>query len=367
MSPSRSLCRIQFPTTALATLVLLPLLHPPAPLAAETPQLAVQRVTDEAEAVLSLLDQRARGETLTDQDWQTLTSTEGYRRLKERDESYGVERFDGTFREFLLSDELLARRSALRRTVTAWKTVDLSSAATRALAYLPPGTRLGATLYPVIKPRSNSFVYDLEDDPAVFFYVDPEQRPEEFENHLAHELHHIGLGTGCEESKDAESLSPGPRAALRWLGGFGEGLATLAAAGSPDIHPHATSSPEAWAVWERDVAHFHDDLGRIESFLLDVADGGMSDEDQMKGFFRFINTPGVPQGAMYTVGWKMAALVERVEGREVLVAGICDPRELLLAYNRVARRVTEDAGRPDGGDLPLWSDKLLETLQAPAP
>lgn len=357
---------LQRPRSALTILLLL-LLGPVCSLAAEPPQLAVRRVIDEAEGVLALLDRRARGEEITDQDWLTLTATEGYRRLKERDESYGVERFDETFREFLVSDELLARHTALREAVAAWKTVDLSAAAARALAYLPPGTRLQAALYPVIKPRSNSFVYDLEDDPAIFFYVDPEQRPEEFENHLAHELHHIGHGTGCEDPADAEALAPGPRAALRWLGGFGEGLATLAAARGPDLHPHATSSPEAWAVWERDVAHFGEDLRRIERFLLDVAGGGMSDEDQRKGFFEFVNAPGVPQGAMYTVGWKMAALVERVEGREAVVAGICDPRELLLAYNRVARRVTEERPRPDGGDLPLWSDALLKALVPPAP
>lgn len=333
--------------------------------AEENPQLAVQRMTDEAERVLALLEKRERGEEISEEDWQSLTATEGYRRLEQRDEAFGVERFGETFRELLLSDELLARRAVLAEAVASWKTVDLSAAAERALAYLPPGTRLQAKLYPVIKPRTNSFVFDLENDPAIFFYVDPDQRPEEMENHLAHELHHIGYGTGCGDPPDAESLAPGPRAALRWLGGFGEGLATLAAAGSPDVHPHATSSPEAWAIWERDVARFGEDLRRVESFLLAVARGELSEEEQRKGFFELIHTPGVPQGAMYTVGWKMAALVEKVEGREALVAGICDPRRLLVAYNRVAQRVAETQPRGEGEGLPLWSEELLRVLAPP--
>lgn len=330
------------------------------PSASDTaPRLGVRRVTDEAEAVLAALERRARGEGLSEELWQTLTATEGYRRLRERDTSYGVEHFDETFRDFLLSDELLARRERLARAVAAWKTLDLTSAADRALAYLPAGTRLEATLYPVIKPRSNSFVFDLEEDPAIFFYVDPDQPRAELENHLAHELHHIGYGTGCTDPSDDDRLQPGPRAALRWLGGFGEGLATLAAAGGPDVHPHATSDPEDWAVWERDVARFDEDLSKVEAFLLAVARGEMSDDEQRKGFLALVTSPGVPQGPMYTVGWKMAALVERVEGRDALVAGICDPRDLLTAYNRVAERLAEEHRRSDGGELPRWSEGLL--------
>jgi hypothetical protein len=60
------------------------------------------------------------------------------------------------------------------------------------------------------------------------------------------------------------------------------------------------------------------------------------------------------QGPWYTLGWVMASTVERTAGRAALVKVLCDPAELLAAYNAAARH--------GEGALPLWSDALLARL-----
>ena len=66
------------------------------------------------------------------------------------------------FREFVLSPELATRRSELRRTLDAWKRADLGAAAERVLPYLPAEARVRAKVYPVVKPRDNSFVFEAD-------------------------------------------------------------------------------------------------------------------------------------------------------------------------------------------------------------
>jgi hypothetical protein len=164
---------------------------------------------------------------------------------------------------------------------------------------------------------------------------------------VRHELHHIGLGSVGSE-KQLEDLPPPAKGAAEWMGAFGEGMAMLAAAGGPDVHPHAHSSPEDKARWDRDVANFAQDLRTVERFFLDIIDGRINeDEAREKGFAFF----GV-QGPWYTVGWKMAALVEQTYGRPTLIECMLDPRRLLATYNSAVK------SRASGGDLPLWSGDL---------
>lgn len=191
-------------------------------------------------------------------------------------------------------------------------------------------------------------------------YVNPDRSRSELWNTLAHELHHVGSAS-CAEPEDAGSLGDGARTALDWLGGFGEGMAVLAAAGSPDVHPHADREREEWVVWERDVARFARDLERLDAFFLDLVEGRLADEEEIRERgFEFIVSEGVPQGPFYTVGWKMAAVVEKAEGRETLVRAVCDPRILLAAYDRVAG----EHALEDGSGWPRWSPELLEALGA---
>jgi hypothetical protein len=328
------------------------------PLAAQAnSRIQVTVVTDEAEAVLAILD---RGAAEADSaQWARLFASEGYVRLKEREAGMGRAFTDSSFRAFVRSPELRGRLPALRQALEGWRALDARAAAARAFAYLPTGTVLRARIYPVIKPRTNSFVWDLHGDPAIFFYLDPAVSPAKAENTLAHELHHVGFAEGCPSAPDATT---GPERARDWLGGFGEGLAVLAAAGGPNVHPHASSPAAERAVWDRDVAKWQTDFAALDRFLVDVATGrtGTEEETNRRGF-TFINADSVPQGAFYTVGWTMGATIERELGRAALVGVMCDRPAMLRLYNRAALRINR-RGREQ---MPLWSDELLR-LVSPA-
>jgi hypothetical protein len=314
-----------------------------------------------ARAVLTILEKRRAGAAIGDVDWTQLFATAGYRRLKARELAMGREFGDAAFREFVMSGDLLARARSLAETLEAWERIDATAAARRALVYLPKGARIRATIFPVIKPRDNSFVFDVATDPAIFLYLDPKVAPEKFENTLAHELHHIGYGTACTSSEEAAvpGTTATARSAVRWMGAFGEGLAMLAAAGGPDVHPHATSPADERERWDADVARFNDDLRRVEQFLLDVAAGRLDEQQQREAAMAFYGV----QGPWYTVGWRMSTVVERGLGRDRLVELSCDSVALLRAYNEVAARQNAAGGE----QLALWSPELFASVGARRP
>src|SRR5436309_8158313 len=117
----------------------------------------VRIVTDEADAVLAILAKQAAHQTTTEADWQRLFNSEGYVRLKRREAAMRRSFADEEFKTFVLSEPLAARASALADTLAEWKRADITRAAGLALAYLPPNARIQAKIYPVIKPRENSF------------------------------------------------------------------------------------------------------------------------------------------------------------------------------------------------------------------
>ena len=317
--------------------------------AAPVPRLEL--VTDEADAALAILADRARGRAVGAERWRRLFASEGYRRLAAREAAMGRAFDDSTFRAFLLSDTLLARAPALERALAEWKRVSLDGPVRRALAYLPQGARLQARVYLLVKPRTNSFVFEADTDPAIMLYLDPARAAAQLENTVAHELHHIGYAGACADTAAATADSA-VTAARQWIGAFGEGVAMLAAAGGPDVHPHAVSPPEDRERWDRDVASAPADFPRVERFLLDILDGRLIDPDSTRergmAFF------GV-QGPWYTLGWLMATTIERAAGRPALVAGLCDPAMLLRRYNETAAA---------GSGRPRWSDALLARLSA---
>ena len=94
---------------------------------------------------------------------------------------------------------------------------------------------------------------------------------------MAHELHHVGYSQNCgggdRKGKAAHRTKAG-QSARNWLSAFGEGLAMLAAAGGPDVHPHAVSLPEERARWDRDVLRVNEDFAKLESFFVEIVAGG---------------------------------------------------------------------------------------------
>lgn len=202
----------------------------------------VRIVADEADAVLAILDARAAGREIGDAEWGRVFGSEGYVRLQKRERAMGRAFDDDAFREFVTSPELLAKRTMLRQALDRLRRADLSTAAGLALAYLPRNATITATIYPVIKPRGNSFVFEND---AIFKYVEDEPVAR-FEETIAHELHHIGYGTVCRS--DGGPALPPPRAALRkWTSAFGEGFAVLAAAGGLHGRPYAAAAPDVFA------------------------------------------------------------------------------------------------------------------------
>src|SRR5262249_5702213 len=310
--------------------------------------------TSEAEAVLASLSKQQAGETIGDSDWQRLFNTEPYIRLKKREAAMQRAFTDDDLKKFVLSPELAARQGELRHTLTAWIKADLVKSAQRALAYLPADARIRAKVYPMIKPRANSFVVETETDPAIFLYLDPAVTPQQFENTVAHELHHIGFASVKRIEPPADTPAA-VRDALAWMSAFGEGFAMLAAAGGPDVHPHANSKPEDRARWDRDMANFNQDLRTLEEFFLRVISGGFSSkEEEQKAAYSFFGT----QGPWYTVGYKMAVIIERRQGRATLIDAMRDPRKLLQVYNRAA----SDHNRTSQDNLMLWSPELLKKI-----
>ncbi|HKS08067.1 MAG TPA: DUF5700 domain-containing putative Zn-dependent protease [Pyrinomonadaceae bacterium] len=319
----------------------------------------VRLVTDEAEAVLAILTKKKAGEGITEADWQRVFQSEGYARLKQRETSMQRSFEESDFKTFVLSDQLSARLPALEETLARWRQADLTRAAGLALAYLPKDASIRAKIYPVIKPRDNSFVFDVKNDPAIFLYLDPAVGREKFENTLAHELHHIGYGSTCprkDVSDEIGKLPQGSQNLLTWIGAFGEGFAMLAAAGGPNVHPHAVSSAEDRARWNKDVANFNEDLKKVDSFFVEILEDKLTaDQIREKGFSFF----GV-QGPWYTVGWRMSVLIEKTYGRARLIQCMCDQRLLLLTYNRAAAKYNRTARKP----LALWSAPQRSTKRS---
>src|SRR5439155_26170541 len=139
-------------------------------------------------------------------------------------------------------------------------------------------------------------------------WLDPTLSRENFENTVAHELHHIGFA-----SLPARKAEDGARVhtVLEWMSAFGEGFAMLAAAGGADVHPHEHSPAADRERWDKDLARFDADLTKVEGFFRDVLDGKLaSEEDVRKAGMAFFGV----QGPWYTVGWKMAAVVEKRYG-----------------------------------------------------
>lgn len=303
----------------------------------------------EAEAALAILEKHSANQPIIEADWQSLFSTRPYQRLKKREASFKRAFTDDQFREFLLKGEPSGNAAELRRTLDSWKKADLKKLAAQMLEYLPSTATIHATVYPVIKPMHNSFVWDLQSDAAIFFYLNPEVTGAKFENTAAHELHHVGLQSISKEQDSAiAGLPENVRSAANWMGAFGEGFAMLAAAGSPDVDPHKTSNAAELERWNRDVANFDSDLREVDSFFRDLIAGKLTEKDARERGMTFFGT----QGPWYTVGYKMAAAVERQFGRKALLDCMRDPRCLLATWNLIA------------GSNAKWSNEVLGGVNA---
>ena len=335
------------------------------PLASEGQESRVEVRIDatQARSTLDLFDARMRGEPVLEAHWSEIFESDGFRRVVERERGmearFGLERTftEEAFRAWATSDEALVDVTGRSGTLDAWKSIDVTAAGERAMRYLPASVKLEATIYPIVREQTNSFVWDLPENPAIFMWVGPDVDREELEMTLVHELHHVGLAGVCVESET--SFSAEVEQARGWLSGFAEGLAVLAAAGGPDHPTHPASQTELREAWASRQDSLETDLRRVETFLLDIAQGRLSGDEASGVGMSFISAEGVPQGAFYSLGWFMGATVERTLGRDAVIAGTCDHGRLIVDYQRAAALANRDDPQRA---LPVWSDALLDAL-----
>jgi hypothetical protein len=191
--------------------------------------------------------------------------------------------------------------------------------------------------------------------PSIFLYVNPKESAAQLENTMSHELHHIELNGVCPDIA-YDRLAPAQAMLLRFLGGFGEGQAMLAAAGGPEIHPHAADADSIKRRWDADVARAPADVRAQSMFFTAVLDGRIASADSVRNIA--VTYYGV-QGPWYTVGWLMAATIERQFGRTALVATLCAPTQFMSRYNEAARQANAA-----GAALPVWDNALVTRLEA---
>jgi hypothetical protein len=321
-----------------------------------TPPIQLALDASEAQACLAILDEENAGRPVAEADWRRLFSSQPYQWLVAREATFGHRMDEAAFRAFLADPKTRAKARAWRETLDHMTAADMPALGRGVLAWLPPGARIAARVFPEIKPTSNSFVWTKPDaGPAIFLNVENQSR-DQFENTVSHELHHIGLNSLDDRQTALQAgLSDRVKLAMKWMTAFGEGEAMLAAAGSTERHPHWEDDALIRARWDSDMAHFNADVGAVTALLNDILDGRLTTDDEIRR--RAAPFWGV-QGAWYTVGYEMAVLVDKRFGRAVLNDCLLDPRELLTRYNAVAREANAQ-----GASLALWPDALIAQLK----
>ncbi|HET9394236.1 MAG TPA: DUF5700 domain-containing putative Zn-dependent protease [Candidatus Rubrimentiphilum sp.] len=337
-----------------ALLIAAALLPVPAVVRAADAPVSVTIDAAEAQTTLTILGKLHAGSAVASSDWNALFATRGYQRLKEREAAFKRPFTDDDFKAFVSGAPLIAQYQSLRDTLNRWMSADITQIAQRSFAYLPAGATIHATVYPLIKPKTNSFVYQLDTDPAIMLYLDPSVTKDQFANTVSHELLHTGDAQNCPPPAIAaqeKTLDPRRKAVLMWLSAFGEGWAVLAAAGGPGVHPHWEDPPADRAVWDKAMSGYDGDFQTLQQFFSDVAGGKLTGDAIATKAYTFF---GAVQGPWYTVGYKMDVTIEREFGRPKLIEVLCDKREYLATYNAAASASNQRGNTA----LPLWPAAL---------
>ena len=315
--------------------------------------------SSEAHQALAILHKQLNKQPVTNEDWQKLFASLPYRGLKSRESEIKNSFTDEQFKTFLTAPESLQRVAEWEKALAEIESSKMPEIASHVLAWLPAEASIQARVFPMIKPRENSFVWrDAQGGTAIFLYLSNKSRAS-FEDTVAHECHHIGLMSLNARQKALLDKLPKPvSATVDAMGAFGEGEAVLAAAGTTDRRPHWQDDALARARWDSDMMHFNQDVATLTQFFTEVLDGkltGDAVDDKVGSFFGY-------QGPWYTVGYEMAALVEKRYGREEFLKCMLDPRLLLVRYNQVAAEANQRGAR-----LALWPQELLTRVYADQP
>jgi hypothetical protein len=323
---------------------------------AQTNNISLKSDFLEADAVIDILNKLEKKESINDSIWQNIFITEPYQKLKTREAAFKRPFTDEDFKNFVLT-KLPDRKEDLKNTLNEWKKAKFDSIASGIIKYLPEGASINAKVFVVIKPKQNSFIWSDSTGKHIFLYLNTSSTKDQFENTVAHESHHIGMMSLEKRIEDTlKNLSPSVKKAAEWISAFGEGEAMLAAAGSPDRHPHWCSSDSSKQRWDSDMLNFNSDLHEVEKLFSNILNGKLkSDEEIMKAAESFWGY----QGAWYTVGYKMAAMIEKEFGREKLVSTYIDQRNFVLLYNETAKKFNLLHDKK----LAIWSDEFVKLIK----
>jgi hypothetical protein len=322
--------------------------------AATHPQIQLTLDASESRQALLILHKEQAHQPVSNDEWQKLFATVPYQWLKAREAGMGREFTDEDFRKFLQAPGTQARVAEWEETLTEIEHANMPGLGERVLGWLPSGAIIRARVLPLIKPKTNSFVWrDEQGEPAIFIYLEKQKRVQ-FEDTVMHELHHIGMfGLQTQQEKAFAELPENARTAAQLMGAFGEGEAVLAASGSTDLRPHWEDDALARARWDSDMMRFNQDLASLTAFFNDVLDGKLEGDSVGEKASTFYGD----QGPWYTVGYEMAALVEKRFGRKAFTDCLLDPRLLLVRYNEVAAEANKS-----GASLALWPDSLIRRV-----
>jgi hypothetical protein len=141
------------------------------------------------------------------------------------------------------------------------------------------------------------------------------------------------------------------------MGAFGEGVAVLAAAGSPDVPPLSAYPQRDQIDWDLEMGLVGEQLQDVNQFFIDTIRGDLRNDavaHEASTFFGY-------RGPWYTVGYLMATTIEKQLGRAALVDTLKDPRQFVARYNEAA-----SARNAKGGEkIPLFSSEVLEAVSHP--
>lgn len=220
---------------------------------------------------------------------------------------------ESIFKDFLSDDHQIANYPGYKKSFKILKSINLSKVINQTRIYLPDKADINTEVIPLIKNKNNSFVHKFNDNMYLFLNLEPNILKERLINKLVHEFHHIGFDD-IYNPKEYKYLSRGAQQIIKWSNAFGEGLATLAAAGGPDFHPNKYNK-ELKTKWNKNIKKFNKDFRKIQKFFMDILNKKIKSNKEIydRGFELMVNNGG--QGSWYTVGWQIAVVIEKISSK----------------------------------------------------
>ncbi len=319
--------------------------------------MGIKFIFDQLEAVLQILEKQNNNISITNTDWEDLFTSKGYKWLVKRENDMGNKFSKNDFKSFLHNKNQVNSYENFKKSRKLLKDLELNKLLSITKKYLPKGAKFDTTIIPVIKPQDNSFVHEINDELVLFIYLEPGISRAKLENKLIHELHHVGFDDIYSPEKYNYLLQQAQQV-IEWTNAFGEGFAMLAAAGGPNNHPNYFDE-ELEQKWDSNIERFNEDFDLIEEFFVKILKKEFFNEKELykRGYELMMNNGG--QGSWYTVGWKIAVVVEKINGKEVLLDCMLDLTKLYPIYNKAVKKYNKKFNE----NLKSWSDIIINSLK----